>query len=190
MAIGRWRWPSGSRARKRPERGESEASERAGLRLAQSCSPEHYQCLNHPLLLRPRRRPKVWPWTAASLSSRLKTRQSGTCSPHCWVLCKRRRVPLPAGGRRLHRGPQAPTRWYRGAGTANCWFARHALPTPQRGRAGSPFLESLYASLREQLVERGDLGARSAPRTVGEHDPLLGARERNEETRRRLHLII
>lgn len=57
-------------------------------------------------------------------------------------------------------------------------------------RRGLNYLESLYAGLGEKLVKRGDLGARTAPRAVGEHYALLGTCERNEKARRRLHLII
>lgn len=50
-------------------------------------------------------------------------------------------------------------------------------------------LERLHAGLCEQFVQRGDLGARPATRAVGEDDTLLGARERDEETGSRFHLI-
>lgn len=50
-------------------------------------------------------------------------------------------------------------------------------------------LESLRACLREQFVQRGDLGARPAPHAVSEDDALFGARERDEEASRRFHLI-
>jgi hypothetical protein len=69
--------------------------------------------------------------------------------------------------------------------------ARQMLSSPRLSlrRWHSANFESLHTGLGEQLVERGNLGARSAARAIGEHDPLLGARERNEEASRRFHLI-